>query len=311
VKIDTAGTLRFLHQIAEENPALLDSPARDGYMRGIEFYSARAFLSSLTTALEHFTHFHDRLPDLVNPISTADHFFCVKFFGFIPMPPNPADKLNVLLFVPERMSACVTKPKVRWTSDQPVLPDDSALPPGQYYLKAANGCRMHELITWPVDKPTRRNLERKCAEWLDKRYGLRWGEWWYTASPQRIFIEDDVSGQTVSETTFKIFVRRGEVKMIRAIESRTRRERLYDGKLDHLAGYADGCIPTDWPLPNNIDAVMDAAAQIGRPFDIARIDFFHTADLPMLGEITLCHWNAAKTFLPASFDEDLRKSLFE
>ena len=56
---------------------------------------------------------------------------------------------------------------------------------------------------------------------------------------------------------------------------------------------------------------MAVASYIGQRFDVARIDLFHTPDLPLLGEITRCHTNATYNFAPAAFDEYVRSALFE
>lgn len=144
-------SLRLLADIADKNPSLFNTPSRDGYARGIEYYSARAFVTAFTKGLNKFFKAHGRAPNLVVPESCADHFFRMKFFGFIPMPPNPADKLNVLKFVSEERAGSVTRPKIVWVSDKPILPKNDEVPEGDYYLKASNGSAMQAKVKWPID----------------------------------------------------------------------------------------------------------------------------------------------------------------
>ena len=309
--VTAVDALELLKDIADKNPSLIHNPSRRGYVRGIEFYSARAFLRALSTGLEQFARAHGRLPNLVAPQACVDHFFCLKFFGYIPMPPNPGDKLKGLEFVSKEKAASVTKPKVVWVSERPILPKNDELPEGNYYLKASNGSSMHARIKWPIDSSLRHPLEQKCEKWLQRKYGLRWGEWWYSTSKQQMFMEEDVSDRTISEVSYKIFVRRGRVKLVRAVNDPQKLERIFDAELDFISGQTEDFTPFDQPLPDNIDAMMSVAADIGRRFDVVRVDLYHTQDLPMLGELTLCQWNATKNFVPASFDDYVRKSLFE
>lgn len=157
----------------------------------------------------------------------------------------------------------------------------------------------------------RQNLEQKCRKWLARNYGLHWGEWWYAASPQKLFMEEDLSGRIISEVTFKIFVRQGRVKLIRAIDSLRRLECFFDPNLEKVHGNSHDCTPLEMTLPNNMPDLLSAAGDIGRRFDIARIDLYHSEDLPIIGEITLCHTNAMSKFMPREFDDFVRKSLFE
>ncbi len=303
--------LDLLSEIVDKKPSLVLSPMRPGYIRGIDFYRSSLFVPAFTEGLERFVGAHGRLPDLVEPKACIDHFFAMKYFGHIPMPPSPVDKLETHEFIPKERRETVARPRVVWRSDKAALPSDDAVPAGNYYLTASNGCSMLTRVRWPVPPDERRKLEELCQRWLNIIYGVSWGEWWYATTRQRVFMEEDVSPRLSSEVSFKIFVRQGEVKVIRAVDSKRRRECFFDAGLDRLAGLSEDCTPLDIELPANIEQMMAVASDVGQRFDVARIDLFHTPDLPLLGEITLCHTNATYNFVPAAFDEYVRRALFE
>ena len=206
--VTIADTLKFLAKTAENDPALFNAPRREGQARGIEVYPARVFIDVFTRALRAFAKYHGRQPELTIPRKAADYLFKMKFFGYIPVSPNPSDKLNNLEYVPQELRASVTRAKVVWVSEEPVLPDNEDLPPGRYFLKAANDSHAHECIEWPVDLQLRRELEEKNRKWLQRIYGVDWGEWWYAMSKRRVFLEQDLSPQLKSDVEYRIFARR-------------------------------------------------------------------------------------------------------
>lgn len=309
--ITIADSLKLLAESAEINPSLFSAAPRKDEKRGIDVYSEHAFLNAFTTACRGFVVWHGRLPNLAAPKITADHIFRMKFFGYFPVSPNPGDKLCNLEYVPEELRPMVTRPKVIWVSGEPRLPSDGDVPPGSYYLKPSNGYHTHERIDWPVSPALRKGLEEKAGEWLSTTYGLGWGEWWYALTKQRLFIEQDLASALVNNVEYKLFCRRGEVKLILAVRVGGGPRSYFDSSFERLDGAETDCERSDYDLPDNIETMCKVAAGISRSFDVVRVDFFHTAGRPMLGELTLCHRDGQVTYTPDSFDAYVRQALFE
>lgn len=56
----------------------------------------------------------------------------------------------------------------------------------------------------------------------------------------------------------------------------------------------------DTPRPSNLDAMLDAAAQLSRPFEFVRVDLYTDGTRFFVGELTHCPSGATKPFVPRS-----------
>lgn len=305
-----------LDRLQVARPELWDAPRREGCLRGIDVYTTVRLVRAFAVACEDFGIAHGRLPALVKPRTTADHWFLMKFFHDIPMrPANPADKLAGPYFISEETLERVAFPQRPWVSQRPELPEDDAVPPGLYWLKASLGCSMQVRLRWPLKPDIRALLQEKAEGWFATPYGYRWGEWWYSLSRQHLFLEKDVSHLRDGRPEIKIFLRDGQPKLFYAIRLNPggpHEQAYYDGDLNRLEGHSPGNLPLKDELPENIGLMLQAASEIGRDFRNCRIDFLNLkGPRPGFGEITICHNNARKMLEPPELDELARELLFE
>lgn len=313
--LSAAETRAWLGQLRRARPELFERAARQGCVRGIDVVPAAALEDMARLALSLFRTFHGRLPDLVGLPDHTDYMFALKFFGDIPMP-NPADKLNSALYVPEQLRDAVLLPKRPYVSEEAVLPPDEAVPPGRYFLKSALGSAQQVRLTWPTRPELRPKLEARIGRWLRERYGLAWGEWWYAYGKPRWFFEEDLSDTIAQHPEWRIFVRRGRVRMGIMIhywdeDIAKNSQRIFDADLRPLPGRSKGRKPLDKPIPPRAARFVEIAAAIGERFDIVRVDFLDNGGpRPILGELTLCDANTRRVFDPPEFNRTATELLF-
>ncbi|OOY49612.1 ATP-grasp fold amidoligase family protein [Solemya velum gill symbiont] len=316
---------KFLSSLLIDNPSLFEAPRVPGKGRGLDYYATSAFLSVLSTTLQEFHFNHQRLPDLVNLPKTCDHFFKMKFFNQMLMRPNPASKLNARRYIPNEIKDLIRPPVCYWSSTTPTLPPDEEIPAGTYWLKLDLGWHAQEIIEWPPSLAERKRLNEKCESWMNgHRHGLANGEWWYGIGEQRIFLEEDLSEVILQGTEIKIFVRNGHPKIYHNVVY----DKEYPGSM--TVNYFDANKQiikgtrsygrngehtiTDHILTSieNIDEYLLCAAEIGKPFDLVRVDIFTKKNSkPVLGELSFCVGSGTHVYHPDTMEETIRSALFE
>ncbi|MEM9061868.1 MAG: hypothetical protein AAGD13_15520 [Pseudomonadota bacterium] len=303
-----------LGRLRRARPELFDAPTPDGYLRGIDYYRAEDLLTVFRQASNLFFHAHGRFPDLITPHATIDGFFAMKFFEPVRLP-GPGDKLTVPDYLSPETLAAVGLPKRPWVSLDAELPPDDAVPAGRYLYKFASGNSMQVALEWPLAPAERARIEAEAARWSQAKFGLRWGEWWYSVAPPRYFLEEDLTQQMTGRPEVRIFVRDGRVQlfwMTFETDSEPKRQRLFNADLEVLhAESKEGRIAVDDPPPEQAALMLRAAAEIGRHFGVVRVDFMNVpGPHPIIGEVTLCHNNAIIPFQPRRFDQALYLKLF-
>lgn len=302
--------------LARTLPDFAVRPA-EGYSRGIDVYKKEKLAEILGNAFRLFRKHHGRWPDPELP-TTNDGHFAHKFVLPVPLPP-PADKLDIARYVPPEASHLVRLPERPWEGEGSDLPPDDAVLPGRYFLKLSHGSHMNVLVDWPVSAEERQRIAGLVRQWTARRYGVLWGEWWYGFGTPRLFLEREFQVGPQGLLEMKIFVRHGRPVLWCAIEmaweedlSRTRwKKMLYcDGDGRRIDGRQVGSMPYDGPLPASLETALEAAALIGRPFPLIRVDFLDTGDgLPWLGELTIGDMNARRMLDPP-LEEAARRLLF-
>lgn len=307
---------RWLSTLIAARPAYVETPVRDGYRRGLEAMTREQFAYALHFGLEHFHHVHGRLPDLIEQPGLVDHYFAMKYFGFVPSP-NPADKLNTGHYVPEHLRDEVRVLNKPYIGTEPRLPPDDAVAPGAYYMKRALGCKTNRRIEWPPTAEERRTHEETLRLWSMERYGLRWGEWWYAWGPERWFLEEDITDSIKERPNWMLFVRRGQAVLGAVLygdpTSMTDNDQAwFDGDCNRLDVITRGRRPLKRDIPERTGRYLEIAAEIGAPFDVVRIDFWDTSDgRPVLAELTLCDYHCQRVYEPETFGLTAGRILFE
>ncbi|MEM9144850.1 MAG: hypothetical protein AAGC57_01535 [Pseudomonadota bacterium] len=308
---------KWLLAFQKAHPDIVAATPPKGQIRGIDAYARPELLHQVVAqALEIHRRRHGRWPMPHRLERTADCFFADKFFGAYPIDPNPADKLNAAVWLPEPLSGLVRVAERPWVADAPGLPPDDSVPPGRWILKLGLGNATNEWIDWPPSAKERARLDALTSEWFQGRYGVRWGEWWYAIGKQRLFLEQDLTEARAGRPEFKLFTRGGRVVMIRAILHRKAQglpngERFYDAAFRPIKGQSVGYAPMASPPPASAERMLEAAAGIGRHFNRMRVDFLDTGDeRPWLNELTIGDVNARRIMTP-DLDCSFRRLMFE
>jgi len=269
-------------------------------VRGVEFYGM-LFPTVYRTAARNFFQFHKRLPDANALPLAADHLFFSKFFRPFPTKPNAASKLNAVKFLDQnRFAKKIYVPRRLFVSSVPALPDDLSSVSG-WWLKLDLGNATHVKIDPESGTLNHKMLGERVKHWFKSpRYGLRWGEWWYAATPQRIFCEEDLTGRMPGDE-YQFFMKSGRCVMFKKkrifyssnLEHQKIVAAFYDGAGNHVPGTQSSfSAPEDVSLSEHLDVMLEAAHQIAAAFDHIRVDFILLDDAPALGELTYCTMNA-------------------
>jgi hypothetical protein len=274
---------------------------RIGYLRGIDFYKGSSLISTLAFAMYDYRRSHRVYPNLLRPAYFDEKLFQLKFFTEIKVPES-GNKLLTSRFIPEDLKASITVAKVVWHSPTPKLPRNNEIMPGDYFLKASHGCGMFKKIRYPLREDEFISLEETCEKWLENRYGLTTGEWWYNTFQTEIIIEEQVETENNS-ISWHFYTFDGVIGLIvahRKFESDWLGEfSLFDERFEILA------YPKVFRPAKDIRLTQDTknqlrryASLIGSQFRFVRVDFLVDDNQKIyLGEMTFCPLNAANKFL--------------
>lgn len=275
----------------------LELPGRPDRTRGVDFYGHR-FPVIYQNAIRNFFDFHGRLPDAEKLPLAADHLFFSKFFRFFPTNPNASSKLNAVRFLDkERFGERIYAPSRVFISATPRLPEDLS-PVSGWWLKLDLGNAAQLKVPSSLDSRKRQEIARRVERWFrGEPYGFQWGEWWYAASPQRVFFEEDLTDRMPGDE-YQFFMKSGRCIMFkkkRIFKSRAQDTAVsfYDCAGNHVPGTQSNFDALeDLDLSIYTDVMLEAALQIAAAFDHIRVDFILLHDVPALGELTYCTMNA-------------------
>lgn len=307
---------RWFDEVDRRRPDLTRASPRDGQLRGIDVYTPERLMPVLAYALDIFYRSHGRLPDLEKLPGFCDPFFQRKFFDFVPMTPNPVDKIAATAYVPPPFRPKMILPRRYWISDKPELPADDAVPPGSYFLKRALGNADQFQLNWPISRKQRRELQPVLEHWHRTAYGVKWGEWWYGTRPARIFFEQDMSDWITGRPEWRVYVRGGKPRLCNLMLQHGgvrghNTQRWFDGQMRPLEGVTKGRIQGEFDPTADAERFLEAATRIAERFELVRIDLFDAGQgMPVLSEITICDYNARRQFDPPEAEKQYRDVLF-
>lgn len=290
---------RQLHAIRDGPGSPFGRTCRPGFMRGIDFYSAPALEHAFARALGAYRLRFGRYPDIAHPERLNEKIIWRKFFGEFKVP-EAGNKLLTAHFLPEEARSLVKVPEIVWHAPYPALPDNHAIPPGDYYLKANHGCGMYRRIRYPLTPDLKRELQALCHRWLRDPYGLYDGEWWYNVFKKEILLERDVCGSDGS-TSWNLFVIHGRLESIALIHkpSRFTPGASLKTRMDPNFRVPEDVMAHPGPKLDAPEISTDAQARlrtaaelVGAQFDFVRVDFLLDADENVyLNEVTFTPGN--------------------
>lgn len=293
--------------------ASADSPWRrlpaPGTLRGIDAYPPSQLLWVAAYGMYRHKRKFGFYPDIATPRGFNDKILWLKLFGEIHAP-LAGDKLATHQFIPHHLRGEVGRADVVWHSDTPTLPDNAAVAPGAYYLKANHGSGMFRRVAYPITQEEKADLEHTAQRWLGTPYGRLGGEWWYTSFPSRIFLERSVSSE--AETiSWNFYVLNGEVPMIGLFLKHMDREpssTWLGPDFRPLPQQPERPAIPHYRVPSYAPRLLYCAQEIGKAFSAVRVDFLQGDDeRPYLCELTYAPGDGLSR-RPAEIDQLLSKS---
>ena len=110
-------------------------------------------------------------------------------------------------------------------------------------------------VSFPLNVHARLKLEKACAGWLQRRYGLKAGEWWYsTIKPRLIFLERKLNLSEDAPSEFKFITIKGKLTHSHAYLPKHPRvgTTVYDRNLQFLDIKVKGRPNPSFSLPRRI-----------------------------------------------------------
>jgi len=167
---------RILRALEQSSPSPFATRPAEGWLRGIDVYERQELIATLHRVLATYWKATGRFPDLVNPRLYSEKVTRAKFLASFKVPES-GNKFLTASFLPPGLEDLVSLPEIVWRGNQPTLPADDSLPPGEYFLKASHGSRMVRRIRYPLESGLRRELESVSQRWLSRSFKLDQGEW--------------------------------------------------------------------------------------------------------------------------------------
>lgn len=301
-----------LSQLRAQPDSPFRRPPPPGFLRGIDFYSEDELEKAVARALELSRHIIGYYPSLIDADRLNDKCYRAKFLSPMRVPES-GNKLLTHTFIPKELEGRLRCPTIVWHSRIPEIPPNTAIRPGEYYLKANHGSGMFRKIRYPVHDDDRVFLNALCRQWLAYDYGRDDGEWWYNAFTHEILLEEQIgSGDT--SVTWNVYTFGERVELIIGYR-----------KMSEVSSDQDECTWFDRdfnvvphleiakpPLssatlsPETRRDMIEFSRAIGRKHKFMRVDYLIDDDGDLfLGEITFTPMNGLDTAKPESLDRYL------
>lgn len=242
-------------------------------------------------------------PNFENPTTFVENIQHRKLYTDNEFYSTLADKWAVREYVQERVGEDILN-DVYVVADEPSNIDFESLP-NEFVLKATHASGFVEI----VDEKENRDLDALrslCEQWINEEFGGLKNEYWYEHINPQIMVSkrlESLEGEVPSD--YKFYVFHGEVKYVHVDFDR------FEGHKRRM--YQPDWTPTEikfgWPKgeqqgrPDNLDAMIEIAEDLGEGIDFVRVDLFDTKEEGIVfGEMTLAPEGGRWGFKPRSAD---------
>ena len=238
---------------------------------------------------------HRRLPDLDDPTLFTELVQARKLYDRDARMPAMADKVAVKALVAERLGRDWVVPTL-WAGER--LPERSRWSQ-PIVVKSRHGCNQNAFVQGGADWPA---LCATAARWMRSSYGAWLDEWLYAHIPRGILIEPFVGVGRWPPVDYKFYVFGGGVSHVQVHLDRGRAHRWIMHRRDWtpLAGGAPVVA-----RPSALADMIQAAEEMARGFDFARVDLYQPASQPLFGEISFYPGSGLDPFDPPTLDAEL------
>jgi len=256
------------------------------------------------------THGYDL--NLKNPRSYNEKVMWKKIYDRNPLLPIVSDKYKVrdyLRKVLGKNEADKILIPLFYVTDRPeTIPFDKL--PEEYVIKANHGSGWNIFVE-KQSSINRKEIIRKCKNWLSMRYGVFGNEWAYQEIERKILVEKllrDEDGKLPKDIKFHMI--HGDCIFIQIdFDRHTNHKRtLFDKNWNFINASHAHPIGPIINKPENLDEMIALSKKLSKPFDCIRVDFYNIRDKIYFGELTSYHGGGANNFTPISVDFDFGKS---
>jgi hypothetical protein len=153
-------------------------------------------------------------------------------------------------------------------------------------------------LDWPA-------IERSCAGWLARRFGISAGEWHYAAIRPQILVEPFIGALDRLPTDYKLWVFHGRVAFVQIDTDRdTEHKRaFYDldwRRMPFALQYP--LEPREMKRPASLSEMVRAAEILAEDLPFVRVDFYEVDGRPLFGEMTFFPGSGWDRFSPPEWD---------
>jgi TupA-like ATPgrasp len=214
------------------------------------------------------------------------------------------DKMRMKEYATRTVGSTVRVPRTLWSGRD--VAELAALDlPGHWVLKPNHLSGPVVFGAGPVTDVE--DLRRRTTGWLAGEHYDTLGEWAYGAAEQTLLAEERIGDPATSPDDYKLFTFGGRTAIIQVDTGRfsDHRRRYYDvdwRPLELTAYYPTGPLH---PRPAGLERMLAAAEELGRPFDMMRVDLYDVAGEVWFGELTPYPGGGLEGFTPTHWDADL------
>jgi hypothetical protein len=243
-----------------------------------------------------------RFPNLRTPETFNEKLQRRKLEDRDPRLPLRADKVLVKHFVREKLGDGWVIPTIWHGARLP--PASERRWPLPFVVKANHGSmwnffvRSEAELDWP-------RIERQCAAWLEKRYGLSAGERHYAAIRPQILVEPYIGALERLPIDYKLWVFHGRTRFVQVDTDRqnAHKRTFYDLQWRRLPFALQYPPETrDAPCPASLPEMIRAAETIVEDLPFVRVDFYEIDGRPLFGEMTFFPASGWQRFSPPEWD---------
>ena len=231
-----------------------------------------------------------------------------------------ADKLRVKPYV-LRQNLNLSIPRTLWngSTTSGLVPE---FLPSSYVIKSNHGSGQIIPVKDGVDLTTSAKVDlaevsKQSARWLQKNYGHRSGEWWYTHIERKLLIEEWVDSSEPGETPldYKFHMIHNRPVLIQVDSTRFSKHRrelitpdwtllrgfqLHSTKRKRLQSSLASA-----PRPKVLDRMLEIAVNLSAPFVYIRVDLYVVKKTVYFSELTFAPEAGNGRFQPAALDNVL------
>jgi hypothetical protein len=277
--------------------------------------SSRLFHGEMKTAGEIVQYlYNEKLPEV--PRTFNEKLRWRMKYDRRPILTLTTDKYKVIDYLKQNGFGNILK-KLYFATDNPAdIPFDDMTE--RYIVKSNNSSgevivmnRGFDLVS--KSKMNRKELIRKCSQYLGQRYWNELNEWAYRRIKPMIIVEEFLADENGSyPVDYKFLCFNGKPEIVEVITNR------YD---DYTDNYFDmdwrrlDFTWSDWPgvkgglpgddvrPPDNFEEMARIAGELSRPFDFVRVDLYSVRGKVYFGEFTQYPSGGIGEIEPRSFDD--------